>query len=953
MPKDPSLNKILLLGAGPIVIAQACEFDYAGTQACKALKEEGCSVVLVNPNPASIMTDAELADATYLEPIRPEIIEKIIFKERPDAILTTMGGQTALNCSLQLEEMGILQKHHVRLIGASAAIIRQTEDRMAFRELLNAIGLDHPHSITISQINDLYARPECLQFPLFVRTSFTLGGAGSGTAHNWDELVEICRHAFHCSPHGKIQLEESLHGWKEFELEVMIDSANHFIVVCAIENFDPMGIHTGDSITVAPAQTLTDQDYQKMRNAARLLIQALRMTSGGCNIQFAVHPATGRMVVIEINPRVSRSSALASKATGFPIARVAAKIALGYLLYEIEHPLIGKNVPIAFEPTLDYVIIKIPRFNFNKFPHTSPKLNTQMRSIGEIMAIGSTFQESLQKALRSIEASQNGSKNKHRFRERISDDILMAKLAFPEEDRLFYLLQAFRQGWDIEQIHEITKIDRWFLSKIQTLIGIENQFSSVSIDALIPEELRFLKQNGFSDDCLSELFQVPTQHISCLRALHRIHPAFHYIDSCAGEFPVTSSSLYSTYWGSHDPLPLSHEKIMILGSGPNSIGQGIEFDYCCVHASAALKELNIKSILANCNPETVSTDHDCCDRLYFEPLTYEDIREILLFEKPQGLLLQFSGQTGILLSQKLANDPDIPILGTSSATIKLAEDRLLFSDLLSSLHLPCPPHCLVASLDRAKAWVSRHGYPCLIRPSFVIGGQGFMKIECQNELEQYFSQHHLSGQSALLEKYIPYAIEIDVDAISDGKEVFICGVIEQLDSSGIHSGDSAAVFPSRNLSVSILKQIEEITQVLARAIEIVGIFNVQYLIKDGELFILEVNPRASRTIPFLSKALNLPLIKMAIHAILGTSVASLRQMYSAATPKYYFIKQPIFSFDKFQEMDRTLGLEMKSTGEAIAIGKTFEEALQKSKTYTNGLWAECNVYSLQELKMST
>jgi carbamoyl-phosphate synthase large subunit len=953
MPKDPQLNKILLIGAGPIVIAQAGEFDYAGTQACKALKEEGCSVVLINPNPASIMTDLEMADATYLEPLVPEIMEKILAKEQPDAILTTMGGQTALNCSLQLEDLGILQKYNVRLIGASSDVVRCAEDRMAFRQLLDRIGLDHPQSIAISQIGDLYSLRESLLFPILIRTSFTLGGTGSGIAENWSQLVEICQRALQSCPKGSIQLEESLHGWKEFELEVMVDSESHFIVICAIENFDPMGIHTGDSITIAPAQTLTDQEYQKMRNAARLLIQALGMTSGGCNVQFAIHPTTGRMVVIEINPRVSRSSALASKATGFPIARVATKIALGYLLHEIKHPLIGRNFPVAFEPTLDYVITKIPQFNFNKFPATSPQLNTQMKSIGEAMGIGSTFQESLQKTIRSMENGRESRRHPFRIGNKIPDEILISKLKFPEEDRLFYLLQALRQGWHIEKIYELTSIDRWFLSRLQTLIEIENQFSQVPITTVTHEELLFLKQNGFSDAHLSEIFQIPESQISDIRSNHHIHPAFHYIDSCAAEFPVASSYLYSTYWGANEPSPLSQEKIVIIGSGPNRIGQGIEFDYCCVHASLALRELGVKSVIINCNPETVSTDHDCCDRLYFEPLTYEDIREILTFEKPDGLFLQFSGQTGILLSQKLVNESEIKILGTSPATIKLTENRLLFSNFLDTLRLPHPPHCLVTDFDQAEAWVSNDDFPLLIRSSFAIGGQNFMKIQHRSDLEQYFSKHSLSDQPLLLEKYICDAIEVDVDALSDGKEVFICGVIEQLDPAGIHSGDSAAVFPCRNLSASILEQIEETTKVLAQAMEIKGIFNVQYLIKEEQLFILEVNPRASRTVPFLSKALHLPLIKMAVQILMGTPLASVRQAYPLTAPQYCFIKTPIFSFDKLHGVDRTLGLEMKSTGEAIAIGRNFEEALQKSKAYTstntNGLLSKCGIYSLQEI----
>lgn len=955
MPKDPTLNKILLLGAGPIIIAQACEFDYAGTQACKALKEEGCSVVMVNPNPASIMTDSEMANATYLEPILPEIIEKIIDKEQPDAILTTMGGQTALNCALKLDERGILQKSNIRFIGASPQIIRQAEDRILFTELLERLGLDHPKSIAISQISELKMACEDVQFPILIRTSFTLGGTGSGMAQNWNELVEICQRTFQYSPGNKILLEEFLEGWKEFELEVMVDSAQNFIVVCAIENFDPMGIHTGDSITVAPAQTLTDQEYQKMRSAARLLMQVLGMTSGGCNVQFAIHPNNGRIVIIEINPRVSRSSALASKATGFPIARIASKLALGYLLQELDHPLISKSIPLTFEPVTDYVITKIPKFNFNKFPDASPKLGTQMKSVGEVMAIGSTFQESLQKAMRSLNSESQDIKNHDWFENEISEDIMTSKLKFPEHDRLFYLFQAFRQGWHLETLYELTKIDYWFLSRIQELVTIENTYSSISIKDkdLKCEDWLFLKQNGFSDYQLSKIFQVPQSQIEISRIHHHILPSFHYIDSCAGEFPITSSYLYSTYWGANEPKPLSQEKVLIIGSGPNKIGQGIEFDYCCVHASAALRELGIKSIMVNCNPETVSTDYDCCDRLYFEPLTCEDILEIIAYENPSGVLLQFSGQTGVSLSQHLSQDYRVCILGTSPAMIEIAENRFLFNQLLSKLQLPSPPHCVVNSLEQASAWISHYGFPCLVRSSFVIGGQGFRKIESQSDLLQYFS-HHDSGNKILLEKYIADAIEVDVDAISDGKEVMVCGIIEQLDPSGIHSGDSLAVYPSQHLSPSILAEIESSTKIIAQILEIKGIFNIQFLVEKEKLWILEVNPRASRTVPFLSKALNLPLIKIAIQAILGTPFASLRTNYPIMKPEYTFIKQPIFSFDKFPEIDRSLGLEMKSTGEAIAIGKSFQEALQKAQAYTqaNKALASWDVYSMQEVHKS-
>lgn len=933
MPKDKSIEKVLLIGSGPIIISQGCEFDYSGTQACKALKEEGCKVILVNPNPATIMTDPDLADATYIEPLVPSLIEKIIEKEKPDALLPTMGGQTALNLTLELDEKGIINKHRIRLIGVTIETIKKAEDREQFRAIVRKIKLNSPKAISIKNLTEMDQKKNLFGYPKIIRTFYSLGGSGSGIAYNEEQLFELCTQAFKHRLGQKILVEESLLGWKEFELEVMIDAVGNFIVVCPIENLDPMGIHTGDSITIAPTQTLTDKEYQIMREAAKKLVREIDMTSGGCNIQFAINPSDGRIVVIEINPRVSRSSALASKATGFPIAKIATKIALGYNLNELSNEITQRQIAASFEPSIDYVVVKIPRFNFDKFPQANSILTTQMKSIGEVMGIGRTFSEALQKAIRSLENGMNGllpilSQNIN-FLEQ--ESIILEKITYPNEHRIFYIAEAFRRKWSIQKVGEITHIDLWFLYQIKEIVEIENKLKSLTLSSLTKEDIFFLKRKGFSDDHISFILNVTKEEICNFRKNYKISPVYKRIDSCAAEFPTKTSYLYSTYEYDCEANPTKNRKIAILGSGPNRIGQGIEFDYCCVQAALTAQDLGYETIMINCNPETVSTDYDCCDKLYFEPLTIEDVREIINIEKPQGILSQFGGQTSLMLSQEL-NHEGYKILGTDSKNIKIAEDRIDFKNVLIKLNIDQPPNKTINNIEEALSFGNKVGYPLILRCSFVIGGKGFVKVNSEKELLKYFKNVSSFPGSILIEKFITDAIEIDVDAISDGHDICVCGVLEQFELAGIHSGDSSCIFPSQNLSQEITDKLVDLTQKLAFELNIIGFMNVQFLIKKKDIYVLEVNPRASRTIPFVCKATGYPFVRIATKVQLGISLRELACPL-VVTPPLIAVKKPIFSFDKLCISTEELGVEMKSTGEVMILGKTGREISDKLKFY--------------------
>lgn len=951
MPRDLTINKVLLIGSGPIVISQGCEFDYSGTQACKALKEEGCQVVLINPNPATIMTDPELADATYIEPICASILEEIIKKEKPDAILPTMGGQTALNAVLELSELGILQKYSVRVIGVNVETIKKAENREEFKKVLVTANLDFPHSVTITSLEDLKQINFSFGFPRVVRTSYTLGGSGSGIVNNDKELSNICKTAFEANPNTSILIEEALLGWKEFELEVMADAVGNYIVVCPIENLDPMGIHTGDSITVAPTQTLTDKEYQQMRNAAKNLMQRIGMTSGGCNVQFASNPHTGRIVIIEINPRVSRSSALASKATGFLIARIAAKISLGYNLNELSNDITQGVIPASFEPTIDYVVVKIPRFTFDKFPEANPTLTTQMKSIGEVMGIGSTFQEALQKGIRSLEMGEDGlSFGGLKNQRMLPDNLLCENLVVPNEKRLFYIAEAFYRGWTLEEVNKLTYIDSWFLDQIRQIVTLESGLEVQELKSIDEDKLLFLKRRGFSDKQIANRLKTSEKDIHSLRNDYKIRPIYKRIDSCSAEFPSKTSYMYSTYEQICEANPTTNKKIVILGSGPNRIGQGIEFDYCCVHAAYAVKQLGYEAIMINSNPETVSTDYDCSDRLYFEPLTLENVREILLLEAPDGIFSQFGGQTSLLLGQDLYKE-GFNIIGTPPMSIDKAEDRMEFKKVLDKLGIKQLPNAICNNIDEALLFSNQVGYPLILRVSYVIGGKGFAKINNAKELVRYFKRLPLDGNKIFLEKFIEDALEIDVDAIYDGKELAICGILEQVEKAGIHSGDSISVFPSRNLSSKVISQVISYSQAIAAELEVKGFLNLQFVVKDNNLYVLEANPRASRTIPFISKAVGISFVKIAVKTILGESLKDQRiPLFNK--PSLFAIKVPIFSFSKFPGVNKGLGIEMKSTGEVMTLGSSFDEAMYKISLFENNSekinkQKEINIYALQ------
>ena len=941
MPKRTDIKKILLIGSGPIIIGQACEFDYSGTQACKSLKEEGYEIVLVNSNPATIMTDPEFADRTYIEPVTPEVVEKIIERDRPDALLPTMGGQTALNIALALAEKGVLDKFNVELIGASVDAIYKAEDRNLFKEAMARIGQRVPLSGHAKSLPEAWKIVEETGFPAIIRPSFTLGGTGGSVAytkHDFESLVEF---ALKASPVTQVLIEKSLIGWKEYELEVMRDLNDNVVIICSIENLDPMGIHTGDSITVAPAQTLTDKEYQIMRNAAIDIIREIGVETGGSNIQFAIDPKTGEMIVIEMNPRVSRSSALASKATGFPIAKFAAKLAIGYSLDEIKND-ITRVTPASFEPTLDYCVVKIPRFTFEKFSKTEPILSTQMKSVGEVMSIGRTFKEALLKSIRSTETGIYGFEEKFRFSLNnvgLSPDQqkekILAALSLPFSDRLWHVAAALRRGITIDQIHEVTGIDPWFLDNIDSLISFEQKLLQLDgISNMDDKTLLQAKKSGFSDIYLAELLNCDEKDVFQRRAKSEIYPVFKRVDTCGAEFEAFTPYLYSTYEEECEADVTSRKKIMILGGGPNRIGQGIEFDYCCVHASFALKEDGYETIMVNCNPETVSTDYDTSDRLYFEPVTFEDILNITRVEKPDGVIVQLGGQTPLKLALSLMN-AGVPIIGTSPIDIDRAENRKLFTEILDKLGLRQPTNGTAISYEEAREIAERIGYPVVVRPSYVLGGRAMEIVYSQDRLE-YYMQHAVQASPEhpiLIDDFLEDATEIDVDAISDGQDVVIGGVMEHIEEAGIHSGDSACSLPTFSLAPETIDEIKKQTYALARELKVIGLMNIQFAVKDGTVYIIEVNPRASRTIPFVSKTIGIPLAKIAARVMAGKTLKELGFTEEKSFP-HIAVKESVFPFNKFHDVDILLGPEMKSTGEVMGIDTIFGRAFAKSQLAT-------------------
>ena len=940
MPKRNDIQTVLIIGAGPIVIGQACEFDYSGVQACKALREEGYRVVLINSNPATIMTDPATADVTYIEPITWQTVEKIIAKERPlvsggFAILPTMGGQTALNCALDLWRHGVLAKYDVELIGASPEAIDKAEDRLKFKDAMTKIGLGSARSGIAHSMEEAWDVQKRMGFPTVIRPSFTLGGTGGGIAYNPEEFETICKRGLEASPTNELLIEESLLGWKEYEMEVVRDKADNCIIVCSIENLDPMGVHTGDSITVAPAQTLTDKEYQILRNASLAVLREIGVDTGGSNVQFSINPDDGRMVVIEMNPRVSRSSALASKATGFPIAKVAAKLAVGFTLDELKNDITGGATPASFEPSIDYVVTKIPRFAFEKFPTADSRLTTQMKSVGEVMAMGRTFQESFQKALRGLEVGVDGMNEKTQDRE-----VLERELGEPGPDRIWYVGDAFAAGWSIDEVHQFTKIDKWFLVQIEEIVKLELAMEKTSLDAIDAETLRGLKQKGFSDRRLAKQLKTTEQAIRERRKALNIRPVYKRVDTCAAEFATDTAYLYSTYEGQGDgeceAEPTNNKKIMVLGGGPNRIGQGIEFDYCCVHAALAMREDGYETIMVNCNPETVSTDYDTSDRLYFEPLTLEDVLEIVDKEKPFGVIVQYGGQTPLKLALGL-EAAGVPIIGTSPDMIDAAEDRERFQQLLQTLGLRQPPNATARTEPEALEKAAALGYPLVVRPSYVLGGRAMEIVHEQRDLERYMREAvKVSNDSpVLLDRFLNDAIECDVDAIRDHTgRVFIGGVMEHIEQAGVHSGDSACSLPPYYLAKATVDELKRQTAAMAKGLSVVGLMNVQFAIQqiDGQdvIFVLEVNPRASRTVPFVSKATGIQLAKVAARCMAGQSLDE-QGIGAEVTPPYFSVKEAVFPFVKFPGVDTILGPEMKSTGEVMGVGKTFGEAFVKSQ----------------------
>ncbi len=926
MPKRTDLQSILIIGAGPIVIGQACEFDYSGAQACKALREEGYKVILVNSNPATIMTDPDMADVTYIEPITWQVVEKIIAKERPSALLPTMGGQTALNCALDLAKHGVLEKYGVEMIGASREAIDKAEDREKFKAAMTKLGLGSARSSIAHSMEEALQVQAVLGFPTIIRPSFTMGGSGGGIAYNKDEFVAICERGLEASPTHELLIEESLLGWKEYEMEVVRDRKDNCIIICSIENFDPMGVHTGDSITVAPAQTLTDKEYQIMRNASLAVLREIGVDTGGSNVQFSINPDDGRMVVIEMNPRVSRSSALASKATGFPIAKIAAKLAIGYTLDELQNDITGGATPASFEPSIDYVVTKIPRFAFEKFPQADDRLTTQMKSVGEVMAMGRTFQESLQKALRGLEVGADGFDPKTTDRDEIE-----AELMSPGPERIWYVGDAFRIGMTLEEIFAVSKIDPWFLDQIQGLIEMETALSGRPLAEVGADELRRLKRAGFSDRRLGRLLNTDQHAVRARRTELAIHPVYKRVDTCAAEFATQTAYMYSTYEEECESHPSDRRKIMVLGGGPNRIGQGIEFDYCCVHAALSLRESGFETIMVNCNPETVSTDYDTSDRLYFEPLTLEDVLEIVRIEKPVGVIVQYGGQTPLKLARDLEKN-GVPIIGTSPDMIDAAEDRERFQQMLHDLGLKQPPNRTARNPDSALRMAEEIGYPLVVRPSYVLGGRAMEIVREEADLVRYMTEAvKVSNDSpVLLDRFLNDAIEVDVDALSDGEQVVIGGIMQHIEQAGVHSGDSACSLPPYSLSNDLQDELRRQTVAMARALKVCGLMNVQFAIQGETVYVLEVNPRASRTVPYVSKAIGAPLAKIAARAMAGISLKS-QGFEKEIIPPYYAVKEAVFPFRKFPGVDTILGPEMKSTGEVMGVGDNFGEAFVKSQ----------------------
>lgn len=930
MPKRTDLKSILILGAGPIVIGQACEFDYSGAQACKALREEGYRVILVNSNPATIMTDPNMADATYIEPIQWEVVRKIIEKERPDAVLPTMGGQTALNCALELDRKGVLEEFGVELIGATADAIDKAEDRDRFDKAMRNIGLECPRAEIAHSMDEAHDVLTRIGFPCIIRPSFTMGGSGGGIAYNIDEFNEICHRGLDLSPINELLIDESLIGWKEYEMEVVRDKNDNCIIVCTIENFDAMGVHTGDSITVAPAQTLTDKEFQIMRNAAMAVLREIGVETGGSNVQFGVDPQTGRMVIIEMNPRVSRSSALASKATGFPIAKVAAKLAVGYSLDELDNDITGGLTPASFEPSIDYVVTKIPRFNFEKFAGANDRLTTQMKSVGEVMAIGRNQQESLQKALRGLEVGATGFNPMINLDDADARSKLMYELREPGAERIWYIADAFRMGMSVDEIFELTNVDRWYLVQIEELVQLESQVAEMGIGKIDAHMMRTLKRKGFSDARLAELTDVAESDVRDVRHVFGIRPVYKRVDTCAAEFSTSTAYMYSTYDEECEAAPTTNDKIMVLGGGPNRIGQGIEFDYCCVHAALALRDDGYETIMVNCNPETVSTDYDTSDRLYFEPVTLEDVLEIVAKEKPKGVIVQYGGQTPLKLARALEAN-GVPIIGTPPDAIDRAEDRKRFQHMVNKLSLKQPANATVSNMEEALEQAEQIGFPLVVRPSYVLGGRAMEIVYDMKDLKRYLTEAvKVSNDSpVLLDRFLDDAIEVDIDAISDGTDVVIGGIMEHIEQAGVHSGDSACSLPPHSLPQDIQDVMRQQVKDMALELGVIGLMNTQFAVKDGEVYLIEVNPRAARTVPFVSKATGIPLAKVAARVMAGTSLIE-QGVTEEVIPPFYSVKEVVLPFAKFQGVDPLLGPEMRSTGEVMGVGETFEEAYAKA-----------------------
>lgn len=931
MPKRSDLHSILILGAGPIVIGQACEFDYSGAQACKALREEGYRVVLVNSNPATIMTDPAMADATYIEPVEWRTVAKIIEQERPDAVLPTMGGQTALNCALDLAREGVLEQFGVELIGASSDAIDKAEDRERFDKAMKAIGLETPRSYIVHSLEEALQVPDQFGYPCIIRPSFTMGGSGGGIAYNGEEFEDICKRGLDLSPTNELLIDESLIGWKEYEMEVVRDKNDNCIIICSIENFDPMGIHTGDSITVAPAQTLTDKEYQLMRNASVAVLREIGVETGGSNVQFGVNPVDGRLVVIEMNPRVSRSSALASKATGFPIAKIAAKLAVGYTLDELQNDITGGSTPASFEPSIDYVVTKIPRFAFEKFAKANPVLTTQMKSVGEVMAIGRTFQESIQKALRGLEVGVAGFDPHVDLASDGAETIIGEQLASAQPERIWYLADAFRAGMSLEEVFDLTKIDRWFLVQIADLVQYEQGLVDCELAGLDEPTMYALKRKGFADKRIGDVLGVSEADVRARRRELGIKPVYKRVDTCAAEFATDTAYMYSTYEEECEAAPTDRDKILVLGGGPNRIGQGIEFDYCCVHAALAMREDGYETIMVNCNPETVSTDYDTSDRLYFESVTLEDVLEIVALEKPVGVIVQFGGQTPLKLANALAAE-GVPIIGTTPDAIDRAEDRERFQQMIEKLGLLQPPNATVRSVEAAVEKAAAIGYPLVVRPSYVLGGRAMEIVYGEDELNRYMREAvQVSDESpVLLDYFLSSAIELDIDAVSDGEEVVIGALMQHIEQAGIHSGDSACSLPPYSLPAAVQEEMKVVVKAMARELGVKGLMNVQLAWQDEKIYVIEVNPRASRTVPFVSKCIGASLAKIAARCMAGQTLAS-QGFTQEIVPKHFSVKEAVFPFNKFPGIDPILGPEMKSTGEVMGIGETFAEAYAKAQ----------------------